>query len=58
MDFGRQLRDWRSHRSLSQLDLAMEAGISSRHLSFLETGRSRPTEGMIIRIAEAVDVTF
>jgi transcriptional regulator with XRE-family HTH domain len=58
MDFGRQLREWRSHRSLSQLDLAMEAGISSRHLSFLETGRSRPTEGMIIRIAEALDLTF
>jgi transcriptional regulator with XRE-family HTH domain len=58
MDFGRQLREWRSHRSLSQLDLAMEAGISSRHLSFLETGRSRPTEGMIIRIAEALGLTF
>ena len=58
MDFGRQLREWRSHRNLSQLDLAMEAGISSRHLSFLETGRSRPTEGMIIRIAEALDLTF
>ncbi len=58
MDFGRQLREWRSHRSFSQLDLAMEAGISSRHLSFLETGRSRPTEGMIIRIAEALGLTF
>jgi transcriptional regulator with XRE-family HTH domain len=58
MDFGRQLREWRSHRNLSQLDLAMEAGISPRHLSFLETGRSRPTEGMIIRIAEALDLPF
>jgi transcriptional regulator with XRE-family HTH domain len=58
MDFGRQLREWRAYRNLSQLDLAMEAGISSRHLSFLETGRSRPTEGMVIRIAEALGLTF
>ncbi|MGH6762149.1 MAG: helix-turn-helix domain-containing protein [Phyllobacterium sp.] len=56
MDFGEQLREWRSHRRISQLDLAMEAGISSRHLSFLETGRARPSEGMIVRISETLEL--
>ena len=40
---GEQLRDWRRRRRMSQLDLALEAGVSARHLSFLETGRSRPS---------------
>jgi transcriptional regulator with XRE-family HTH domain len=56
MQFGEQLKEWRSHRRMSQLDLAGEAGISARHLSFLETGRSRPTEGMILRLSEALDM--
>lgn len=56
MDFGAQLREWRVHRRISQLALASDAGISSRHLSFLETGRSRPSEGMIIRLAEALSL--
>ncbi|MEC9342682.1 MAG: helix-turn-helix domain-containing protein [Pseudomonadota bacterium] len=55
-EFGGQLREWRKVRRMSQLDLAGEAGISTRHLSFLETGRSRPTEGMIARIGEALDL--
>jgi transcriptional regulator with XRE-family HTH domain len=42
-DLGAQLRHWRSHRRLSQLDLALGAGISARHLSFVETGRARPS---------------
>ena len=46
MEFGDHLKQWRSHRHMSQMDLALEAGISSRHLSFLETGRARPSEGM------------
>ncbi|MBL4726328.1 MAG: helix-turn-helix transcriptional regulator, partial [Rhizobiaceae bacterium] len=46
MEFGSKLKEWRNHRRLSQMGLAGEAGISTRHLSFLETGRSRPTEGM------------
>jgi len=56
MEFGEQLREWRGHRRMSQLDLATEAGISSRHLSFLETGRSRPTEGMILRLSAVLDI--
>ncbi|EJM99953.1 helix-turn-helix transcriptional regulator [Phyllobacterium sp. YR531] len=58
MQFGDHLRQWRSHRHLSQMDLALEAGISSRHLSFLETGRSQPSEGMIIRICEALELPY
>lgn len=56
MQFGEQLKEWRSHRRMSQLDLATEAGISARHLSFLETGRSRPTEGMILRLSAVLDI--
>jgi transcriptional regulator with XRE-family HTH domain len=56
MEFGEQLREWRSHRRMSQLGLATEAGISARHLSFLETGRSRPTEGMILRLSSVLDI--
>jgi transcriptional regulator with XRE-family HTH domain len=47
MTFGTLLRHWRSARGLSQLRLAMEAGISARHLSFLETGRARPSREMV-----------
>jgi transcriptional regulator with XRE-family HTH domain len=54
--FGEALRDWRRRRRLSQLDLAMIAGISGRHLAFLETGRSRPTRGMALRLGEALDM--
>ncbi|MDB5523153.1 MAG: transcriptional regulator [Rhizobium sp.] len=56
MQFGEHLKEWRSHRRMSQLDLAVEAGISARHLSFLETGRSRPTEGMIVRLSSVLDI--
>ncbi|WP_410010345.1 helix-turn-helix domain-containing protein [Phyllobacterium sp. A18/5-2] len=59
MEFGDQLKQWRSHRHLSQLDLAaLDAGISARHLSFLETGRARPSEGMIVRICETLELPF
>ncbi|NKB56104.1 MAG: helix-turn-helix domain-containing protein [Alphaproteobacteria bacterium] len=50
------LRYWRTTRNLSQLALAQEAEISTRHLSFLETGRSRPSRDMVERLAEALDV--
>src|SRR5215467_5865364 len=50
------LRKWRERRRLSQLDLAMDAEISSRHLSFLETGRSQPSREMVLRLAERLDV--
>jgi transcriptional regulator with XRE-family HTH domain len=53
---GALLRDWRRRRRLSQLDLALEAGVSARHLSFLETGRSRPSRDMVLHLAERLDV--
>jgi transcriptional regulator with XRE-family HTH domain len=53
---GAQLRAWRSRRRLSQLDLALDAEISARHLSFLETGRSRPSRGMLLRLADRLAI--
>jgi transcriptional regulator with XRE-family HTH domain len=53
---GTLLRDWRRRRRLSQLDLALEAGVSPRHLSFVETGRSRPSREMVLHLAEQLDV--
>jgi transcriptional regulator with XRE-family HTH domain len=53
---GNLLRDWRRRRRLSQLDLACEAEISSRHLSFLETGRSQPSREMVLHLAEQLDI--
>jgi transcriptional regulator with XRE-family HTH domain len=53
---GDLLREWRQRRRLSQLDLAIQANVSSRHLSFIETGRARPTSEMILRLAEQLDV--
>lgn len=53
---GRLLKEWRTRRRLSQLELALEAEISPRHLSFIETGRSTPSRGMLLRLAERLDV--
>jgi transcriptional regulator with XRE-family HTH domain len=53
---GPLLRDWRRRRRLSQLDLALEAGVSARHVSFVETGRSRPSPDMVLNLAERLDV--
>lgn len=53
---GQLLRAWRERRRLSQLDLSIEAEISTRHLSFVETGRSRPTPEMILKLSEHLDV--
>ena len=53
---GQLLREWRMRRRMSQLDLASEAGISARHLSFVETGRSRPSRAMLLHLAENLDV--
>jgi transcriptional regulator with XRE-family HTH domain len=53
---GDLLREWRQRRRLSQLDLACEAEISTRHLSFLETGRSLPSRQMILRLADRLDI--
>lgn len=54
--FGDQLRRWRRHRRLSQLDLALDAEISTRHLSFLETGRAAPSREMVLKLSEQLDV--
>ena len=54
--FGSLLRQWRQRRRLSQLDLALDAGISSRHLSFVETGKSLPSRAMVLRLAERLEV--
>lgn len=53
---GRMLRDWRQRRRLSQLELALEAQISTRHLSFLETGRALPSREMLLHLAELLQV--
>ncbi|MGW7099411.1 helix-turn-helix domain-containing protein [Streptomyces sp. NPDC054838] len=53
---GALLRTWRERRGISQLELAGRAGSSSRHISFVETGRSRPSEEMVLRLAEHLDV--
>ncbi len=53
---GELLREWRERRRLSQLDLSIRADISTRHLSFVETGRSRPTPTMILRLTEHLEV--
>lgn len=54
--FPQTLRTWRAARRFSQLDLALEAEISARHLSFLETGRSRPSREMVTRLSEALQL--
>jgi transcriptional regulator with XRE-family HTH domain len=53
---GPLLRSWRRRRRLSQLDLALEAGVSARHLSFVETGRSRPSAEMVLHLAGRLEV--
>jgi len=53
---GVQLREWRQRRRMSQLDLACDADISTRHLSFVETGRAAPSREMLLRLVERLDV--
>jgi transcriptional regulator with XRE-family HTH domain len=53
---GRLLREWRAARGLSQLDLALRAGFSTRHLSFIETGRTQPSRQALLALAESLDV--
>ncbi|MGW0040646.1 helix-turn-helix domain-containing protein [Rhodococcus sp. NPDC003348] len=53
---GDLLRHWREHRRMSQLELAGRAEVSARHVSFLETGRSRPTRAMLLRLSEQLDI--
>jgi transcriptional regulator with XRE-family HTH domain len=53
---GELIRDWRNRRKYSQLDVSSELGVSTRHLSFVETGRSRPSPELILTLAEFLDV--
>ena len=52
---GEHIRDWRTRRRMSQMDLALEAEISTRHLSFLETGRAQPSREMVLKLAEQLE---
>lgn len=54
--FGVTLREWRARRRMSQLDLAGEAGVSARHVAFLETGRAQPSRMMVGQLMDALDV--
>jgi transcriptional regulator with XRE-family HTH domain len=56
MNFGLLLRRWRNVRHVSQLDLSLDAEISTRHLSCVETGRAQPSREMVLRLAEALQV--
>ena len=53
---GDLLREWRERRRLSQLALALDAEVSTRHFSFLETGKARPSREMVLRLAERLEV--
>jgi transcriptional regulator with XRE-family HTH domain len=53
---GELIRFWRTHRRLSQLDLALEANISTKHLSFVDTGRSRPSRQLLVHLAQHLDL--
>ena len=55
---GAQLRQWRQRRRISQCHLAGEADISSRHLSFIETGRSQPSRATVMRLADSLDLSL
>ena len=54
--FGLLLREWRARRNTSQLDLALRANASQRHVSFIESGRAQPSRAMVIKVAEALDI--
>lgn len=56
--FGEQLRFWRKGRHLSQLDLALEANVSSKHISFIETGRAKPSKEMVLNLCEVLNLPF
>jgi transcriptional regulator with XRE-family HTH domain len=56
MTIGPLLREWRHRRRLSQLELASQSGVSSRHLSFVETGRTAPSRQMVLHLAEHLDI--
>lgn len=55
---GALLREWRGRRRLTQLELALDSGVSTRHLSFVETGRSKPGREMLLAVAEQLQIPF
>lgn len=57
-EVGPLVRQWRERRRLTQLELALDSGISARHLSFVETGRSRPGREMLLQVLEQLKVPF
>src|SRR6187549_203569 len=56
LTIGPLMRDWRTRRGRSQLDLSLDVGVSTRHLSFVETGKSRPSPELVLAVAEHLDV--
>ena len=54
--FGRQMKQWRRQRGLSQLELAIRANLSQRHVSFIESGRSRPRADVVHKVHDALEV--
>lgn len=56
--FGDNLRDWRRTRGLSQLELASRAGVSQRHVSFIETGKAKPSREMVIHLGHTLEIPF
>jgi len=58
LDLGSMLRKWREQRRLTQLEVALDAGISARHLSFVETGRSKPGRAMLLSVAERLAIPY
>ncbi len=54
--FGELLKHWRSQRNFSQLDLSMASGVSQRHISFVESGRARPSRDMVLKLAVVLDI--
>src|ERR671918_2962305 len=55
---GGLVREWRERRRLTQLEVALDAGISARHLSFVETGRSKPGRGMLLSVTERLAIPY
>lgn len=55
-EFGNTLKHWRNTRRMSQLQLGLEANVSARHISFLESGRARPSSQMVVQLAQSMDV--
>ncbi len=56
LEFGGQLRTWRGKRRMSQLQLALAAEVSARHIAFLETGRAKPSRRMVLLLGDALEV--